>query len=185
MRHACALIIAVFSLVCCQPIEGANVKSMENDRREELVKLFDYEVQNRAFALISLQNLSENEEDPVKKEFWDAYLALEHLNQKKYHPYAKKYNLSQEPRFMASFKASLIVMAYNWFPSYTWKNLHEATDNHIKKLEEMAALADEENKDFFSYVVSQERAQLEAILLMINEKEPQAVELLCDFVAKH
>ena len=116
---------------------------MKTERLEELVKLFDYEVQNRAFALISLQNLSENEKDSVKKEFWDAYLALERLNQKKYLPFTSKFHISQEPRFMASFKA------------------------------------------FFSYIVSQERVQLKAIMLMRNGKERQAIELLSNFVVKH
>lgn len=185
MKQAFALIVAGFFLVSCQPIEGASKNNMKSERQQEFHKLFDYEVQNRAFALISLQTLSKKEENPVTKEFWDAYVALERLNQKKYHPFANKYNITQEPKFMASFKASLIVMAYNWFPSYTWKTLHEATAQHVKNLEKMATLAGEDDQEFFAYVVSQERAQLEAIMLMINGKEQQAVELLTDFAGKH
>ena len=184
MKHACVLIVAVFFLVCCQSIEGASANSMEIEKQEEFVKLFDYEVQNRALALISLQNLSKDEENPVKKEFWDAYLALECLNQKRYQPFANKYSITQEPKFMASLKASLLVKANDWFPSYIWETIHDAGSKYVEKLEEMATLADEDDKDFFSYVVSQERVQVEAIRLMINGKVQQAVELLSDFVAK-
>ena len=185
MKHAFSFVFTAFFLVCCSSIEGVNANSMESERQKKFVKLFDYEVQNRAFALICLQTLSKNEDNPVKKGFWDAYLTLERLNQKKYDPFAKKYNITQEPKFMASFKASLLVMAYDWFPSYSLKTMHKATVRHVKKLEKMATLADEADKEFFSYVVSQERVQAKAIMRMINGMEQQAVELLADFVAKH
>lgn len=185
MKHVYALVVAVFFLVFCLSIEGANAKSMESEKQKAFVEIFDDEVQNRAFALVGLKALSKNEESPLKKEFWADYIALEHLNQKKYHPFADKYNITQEPGGMASLKASLLVMANGWFPSYTWKTLHKATVKHVTKLEGLVKLASEEDKAFVDYVVNQEKVQAEAIKLMINGREQLAVELLSEFVAEH
>lgn len=185
MRHAFPLVATAFFLACCFPIEEVNANSMESKRHKEFLELFDYEVQNRAFALIALQTLAEKEDDPVRKGFWDAYLALERLNQEKYEPFTKSYGITQEPGFTTSLKASMLVFTYGWFPSYTLKTMHKATVQHVGKLEKMAALADEKDMTFFAYVVSQERIQAEAMLLMINGMEQKAAQLVADFVAKH
>lgn len=185
MKHAASLVVTTFFLASCFFIESANATGMESKRQKEFVELFDYEIQNRAFARIALQRISENEENLVKKAFWDAYLALESLNQDKYAPFARKYELTQEPGFLTSFKASMLVFSYNWFPSYTLKTMHKATVKHVGKLEEMAALAGKEDKTFAAYVVSQEKIQAQAFLLMVNGKDQQAAKLIADFVAEH
>jgi hypothetical protein len=182
MKKIIKWVLAVVIIASCQVNVVADIQKMNAEKQEEFLALLEYEIQNRAFALMSLKAISKIETDPFKNEFWDLYLSLEVLNQKKYQPVATKYNLDQKPNCLAQLKYYLLLSANKWFSSYVMDVMHSAANKYVVKLKRMEKLASDDERLFFSYVVEQEKVQLDAIGLMREGRSKDAVNLLSDFV---
>ena len=162
--------------------EIAPLKAVE----EKVLELFEMEVQNRAFALKSAQRMAAKVTSEEDKYFCNAWVAFEEFNQIKYAPYAKKYNLSQEPQMKANMQVGLAGLALDILPeSIAFKTMLEQTVNYNEKLKELRKIAPEEDKEFFEFVVDQEEAQIAGIQLCIEGKIKEAADLLTDFTKKY
>ncbi len=181
-KHIVTFFSAILAFSVCQSSGVGVVNSIDLKKKEKFVKLFDYEIQNRAFALNTMQDYLEGKEESADSQFWRAYLALEHLSKQKYQPIVVKYNIDQEPRFFTRVKIFWGVIAMKWLPGISLKTIHSATVKYISKLQILQALAKPDEADFFEYVVIQEKVQAESMGLMISGKQQQAIELLGSFI---
>ena len=124
-----------------------------------------------------------SEED---KYFTAAWVAFEEFLQKKYAPFAAKYNLSQEAGLIANIQVGLGVLGLNVLPNaIALKMALDQTVNYNEKLKELRSIAPEEDKEFFEFVVDQEEVQIAGIRLCIEDKMKEAADLVTDFIAKH
>lgn len=150
------------------------------------LKHFNYEVQNRAFALLGCKGMLAKASKPEDIMWYEAWKAFEEFQQEKYAPMAQKYGLSQAPTFFAKMQSSIgnVVASFlseKMMMSYMLKQ----TIKYVEQLEEMARLAPEEDKAFFNYVVEQERLQVDVLPLRIDGKNKESADLLLGFIDRH
>ncbi|MEO1270273.1 MAG: hypothetical protein AAFX99_19465 [Myxococcota bacterium] len=105
---------------------------------------------------------------------------FEEFNQDQYAPYAKKYNLSQEPRKNARIRASLPKMVADVFSDdmAVMEILLDRTIAYMEKLKKLQSLAPQEDSAFFAYVVEQEELQVKALTLRVEGKIEESTALL-------
>ncbi len=167
--------------------EGAvNKGPLNKDSHEQFLQLFDYEIQNRAYALNTISGQLEIIEATELKRFYKAYLALEHLNQQLYAPIAKTYQLEMSPRWWTRTRTQLgIWLAAMRSDISTLKFYHKIASNYLEQLQTLENLAPEESREFFAYVLDQEQVQAESLGLVVEGQILAAAELLESFVASH
>ncbi|WP_390617601.1 hypothetical protein [Maricurvus nonylphenolicus] len=152
---------------------------------KEFINLFDYEIQNRAFALASMEALVRTGDVNPNLEFFKAYLELEKLNQKKFSPVASKHQLSVEPRWWTRTRTRLGMCMSNIMPETSLKVIHKATVKYVAQLQALEAVSPEQDKAFFAYVVAQEQAQADAVGLLLAGEPDQGTALLTQFIAEN
>jgi len=155
-----------------------------NTASKEFIKLFDYEIQNRAFALNTMKTAAEDSANRALP-FFKAYLALEELNQKLYSPIATKHELNMMPRWWTRTRTTLGLWGAALLPDVGLKVAHRITVDYVPQLEELESLSPEEDKAFFNYVVAQEKAQADASGMILKGNVEQAAGILKSFVQKH
>ncbi len=168
-----ALIIIVI-FICCQPAIAE-----DNSR---FMALFSYEVQNRAFALLSVSGSEETRKDEIDGPFWAAYHRFEILNQHRYAAHADQYQIDMSPTTMTKTKNCLAGFIGSLFFETGLGIMRDATIPYIEKLKELKDLAKAEDKDFFNYVVMQEEIQAETLTLLIDNKHEEAVGVFNEFI---
>ena len=155
-------------------------------KEKKFMKLFDMEVQNRAFALKACINANDKASAEGDKIFFGAWLDFEEFLQKKYAPFAEKYELSQEPRSMANIQAGLGEIALNILPdSIMRKGMRDQTIKYLEKLKELPHIAPKEDAGFFDFVVKQEELQIDALQFWIEGNNEEAAKLLRDFMKEN
>jgi len=174
--------ISIISLAACLSSPISEEVAMKQGINKEFIKLLDYEIQNRAFALESMKvavEYGEGEEDlPFKK----AYLALEQLNQKHFAPIAEKYRLDMAPRLWTRTRTQAGLWISALMPETALKVIHSATLKYVTKLQELERLSKQEDKTFFCYVVAQEEVQAAAVGLVLDGEIELATNMLNRFV---
>jgi len=190
-----SIIITTFSVASCYAESNRNsnsdAKNMNNNQvisaqpdNKAFIELFDYEIQNRAFALNSMKTAAESSTNPALP-FFKAYLALEQLNQNHFSPIAKKHQLNMAPRWWTRTRTTLGLWGSALFPDIGLKVMHRVTVKYIPQLEALEDLSSAEDKKFFSYVVAQEQAQADASNLLLKGNIAQAAALLNNFVLQN
>jgi len=168
-----AILIAVMLLPC---------QTAWSDDNSRFMALFSYEVQNRAFALLSVSDAEATRKGEINGEFWAAYHRLEALNQQMYTAHANQYQIDMSPTSMTEIKNCLAGSIGNLFPETGISIMRDATIDYIEKLKELESLADPEDKAFFNYVVMQEEIQAQTLSLYIDKKYEEAVKVFDDFI---
>ena len=160
----------------CQNVE-------EVERQEAFIQLFDREVQNRAFALLSMSAISEKATEDGDKTFYNGWVAFEEFLQKKYKPYADKHGLSQAPQNKAKRQAFFGEIASDILPKRKfYKMMLNQTEDYLEKLKKLPELATDEDLEFARFVVKQEEAQIQAIKHRIKGENQEAADLFANFI---
>ena len=147
------------------------------------MELFDGELQNRAFALLSAERGLGNATSVGDKTFLGAWVDWERFLKERYAPYAKKYGLSQEPRSGAKMQASLGLLAAGILPDRKVMNLMlEQTISYVDKLRQLERVSTTEDRSFFRFVVEQEEAQVESLRFRANGEHQSAADVLRNFM---
>ena len=158
-------------------------KDEDAERQEAFLKLFDREVQNRAFALLSMTAISENVTEDGDKTFYNAWVTFEEFLQKQYKPYADKHGLSQEPRGTAKTQAFFGKLASDILPKKKfYKTMLSQTEDYLEKLKKLPEYATNEDLEFARFVVEQEEVQIQAIEHRIKGENQEAADLFADFI---
>ena len=153
------------------------------ERQEAFIQLFDREVQNRAFALLSMSAIAEKVTKDGDKAFYNGWVAFEDFLQQKYEPYATKHGLSQEPRGTARTQAFFGKLASDILPKRKfYKMMLNQTEDYLEKLKKLPELATDEDLEFARFVVKQEEVQIQAIELRIKGKNQEAADLFAAFI---
>ncbi|HAA18822.1 MAG TPA: hypothetical protein DCR93_21385 [Cytophagales bacterium] len=152
-------------------------------RQEAFIQLFDKEVQNRAFALLSMSAISEKVTEEEDKTFYYGWVAFEEFLQGKYKPYADKHGLSQEPRSKAKAEAFFGELASDILPKRKfYETMLDQTEDYLEKLKKLPGYATDEDLEFARFVVKQEEAQIQAIEHRIKGENQAAADVLADFI---
>ena len=149
-----------------------------------LEKIFQYEINNRAFAYQSISSLKEEMKNSEQAAFWRAYFELETLNKPLYEKMAAEYELTPD-KLLVGVKTFVTNIAFALFPKKMMSIMTDATIEYVEKLKQLPRLSKEEHKEFFTYVVLQENAQANALLHAREGEYDLAAELLENFVQKH
>ncbi len=158
-------------------------KNEDVERQEAFIQLFDKEVQNRAFALLSMSAIAEKVTEDGDKTFYNAWVAFEEFLQTKYKPYADKHELSQEPRGTAKTQAFFGKLASDILPKKKfYKMMLDQTEDYLEKLKKLPEYATNEDLEFARFVVKQEEAQIQAIAHRIEGENQEAADVLADFI---
>lgn len=172
------LALSIMMISACGTIEESS-----ETVPKELIEIFDYELQNRAFARGYFEELLVNDKENPAYSFFEAYYEMEMITQKKYAPYASKYNLETEARWWTRARMRLGMIMGDWFQDSFMKMMHKATIKYVEKLKKLEQLSPAEDLEFFRYVINQEQAQLDAVTHMVNGDMDKAVATINDFVA--
>ncbi len=151
---------------------------------QELLEIFDYELQNRAFARGTFEVILADDGENPKRRFFEAFYELEMITQKKYAPYAKKYDLDTEARWWTRVRTRLGLIAIDLAGDRFMKMMHNATIKYVSKLEKLPVLSPEEDRDFFEFVVAQEIVQANAVGYLVEGDLAKAIATINDFVLK-
>jgi hypothetical protein len=111
-----------------------------------------------------------------------AYLALENLNQQRFAPVAKKYHLDMGLRLWTRTHTQVGLWVTALMPETAMKTIHKATVKYVDQLQNLEQLAPQKDKYFFAYVVVQEKAQADAVGLLIAGKQDSGITLLSNFI---
>ncbi len=177
-------LLSIFLLLIS--FSGFSQTSSGSEQEKEFLELFDREVQNRAFALLSMGGIAEKTKKEEDKIFYNAWVEFEKFLQKKYKPYADKHGLSQEPRGTAKTQAFFGELASDILPKRKfYKSMLNQTGKYLEKLKKLPDYAAEEDLEFARFVVEQEETQIKAIEHRIEEENQEAADLLYAFMDKH
>ena len=177
------ILISTVSLAACQFNPVSEEVVMEQKVNKEFIQLLDYEIQNRAFALESMRVAVKDGKDDKNLPFKKAYLALELLNQQRFAHIAEKYQLDMKPRLWTRTRTQIGSWVSALMPRIALKFIHSATIKYVEKLKELESLSQQNDKDFFAYVVAQEEVQATAVGLVLAEKNWLATNMLNKFVS--
>jgi len=176
-------IISIMSLVACQFNPISEEKAVQQGINKEFIKLLDYEIQNRAFALETMKVAVEKNEGAEELPFLKAYLALELLNQQRFVPIAEHYQLDMAPRLWTRTRTQVGLLATALMPKTSLKAIHAATLKYVAQLQKLERLSQPKDRAFFAYVVEQEEVQAAALGLVLEGKIELATAMLDSFIA--
>lgn len=149
-------------------------------------KLFDMEIQNRAFAHESVEALGTRAATEVDKMVFADWLAIEVFLQRAHAPTVQKHGLSQKIRWQARVQSRLARIASAVLPDRMFAKVAlDGTERHLEKMRDLYKVAPDEDKTFFDFVVRQEQVQVDALKLRVEGKKREAAQLLADFTSSH
>ena len=157
------------------------LESKTEATEEMFKKVFQYEINNRAFAFKSILKLAEDSKGTEQEGFWQAYANMERLSQPKYEVMAEKYNLTVNTT-LVNLKSWSINIGMKLFPDKMMSTMTEATIKYVDKLAVLPELGRPEVKDFFNYVVEQEKTQADALILVQDKQYDKAADLINNFI---
>ncbi len=166
-------------------LAGSASSQAQTQNNAAFLSLFEGEVQNRAFALMFVQREEKFSNVPEQKELWKSYIEFEELNQFKFKPYADKYKFDMKPNLKSRFKAIAANMASKIFQETLFKITTESTIDYVEDLEKLAQLSMPQERNFFNYVVVQEKVQVTVLQLLNQKKWTEAAKVFTDFVKTH
>ena len=153
---------------------------------KRFLKLFDMEIQNRAFAYVSVEALGKRADNDVDKAVFADRLAFEVFLRRAYAPMAEKYGLTQTIRLPALLQARLAGFAWAVLPDRMFtKIVLDGTKKHLEKMRDLSSLAPDQDERFFDFVVRQEQVQVDSLKLRLEGKKRRAALILADFASEH
>lgn len=150
-------------------------------RKDRLNEVFQYEINNRAFAFQSVPRIAQSMDGTEQAIFWQAFVRLEELSRPRYAKMAEKYGLKVNTLLVRG-KTWAISLAMSLFPDKMMSVMTDATVKYVEKLKELPELAEPADRAFFEYVLAQEQAQAAALLLYRDGKYQQAADVLVSFI---
>lgn len=176
-----ALLLSCF---LATPVNAVDKQVVTTAIAPQFIKLLTYEIQNRAFALNSVGRFIEDRADEPDEKVWRSYFALEQLNRRKYRPVAEKFGIPQDATLITDARTWIGGVFFGLFPETATRIIRGATVSYVEKLEELERLAGSEDKEFFRYVVMQEKAQADALALLANGEAERAAAVIDAVVVK-
>ena len=125
---------------------------------------------------------SELRKSKADGQFWEQFLRLEELSHSKYQPVVEKHGLSMELALVYRIIMPVFMVLHRFFPRYTLNYMSDATNKYIPQLEELEQLAPSEEADYFRYVVLQEQAQAEGMMILRRGNPQEAADYLKAFI---
>lgn len=139
-------------------------------RSQQFLNGINYELQNRAFALIAIARIANRVQGTQEYIFWSAYESLERFNTPHYFAYAEKLGLDATPSFLTKAKASLISSTPSFLLDELLKLVYAKTKVYLEDLKQVHAQGTEADREFLDYMLAQEQVQIELMELAIKKQ---------------
>ncbi|MFF0384179.1 hypothetical protein [Streptomyces sp. NPDC004286] len=152
---------------------------------EEFTKAFDYELQNRAFALLSMSGIARRLKGDPRNAFWDGYVKLEHFNAPRYAEAARRWGFGDQPTQWTKIRGALIGATPKFMLQSLLKFAYPKTVEYLEDLRRMRGVGPDDGKEFLDYVVEQEILQIEMMQLALNERYASITRNLESFFRKY
>lgn len=157
------------------------VKSMLS---EDFISGMKYELQNRAFALRTIERIAVRVEGEPEHIFWSSYEKLEKFNTPCYAAYAKKLGLDTTPSSFTKAKASMISATPGILLDALLKLVYSKTQVYMQDLKKVRSLGPSEDNEFLNYMIAQEQVQIELMELAIKKRYGEIQPKIDSFI-KH
>lgn len=162
------------------------MSSLQTEPSDAFLKLFQHEVQNRAFALRAVASMASEVAAPEDVSLYSAWRDFEEFNQRRYAPYAARYGFSQSPGWTARLKASVAKLAETILSErQVLRFMHKETKKYAAKLAKITEIAPQDDKDFYEYVVRQEYFQVSVLEARLDGDASEATRLLKAFILEN
>ena len=158
------------------------INDANSDPGDEMLReLFQYEINNRAFARKTIPHIADTMKGSEEEAFWMAFSRLEKLSEPLYREMARKHDLEINT-LLVNLKTWSLNLAMRVAPNKTMKMMSDATEKYVEKLKLLPGLATPEDRAFFEYVLAQEQAQLQGVQLRNQGKYDEAAKVIDSFV---
>ncbi|WP_435220542.1 hypothetical protein [Streptomyces sp. Tue6028] len=152
---------------------------------EEFTKAFDYELQNRAFAMLSMSGIARRLKGDPQNAFWSGYVKLEQFNAPRYAEAARRWGLDDQPTQWTKIRGKAIGATPKFMLRSLLKFAYPKTVEYLEDLRRMRGVGPDDGKAFLEYVVEQEILQIEMMQLAMNERYAGITRNLESFFQKY
>ncbi|MFE3455768.1 hypothetical protein ACFXJ8_43370 [Nonomuraea sp. NPDC059194] len=152
---------------------------------KEFTKAFEYELQNRAFALRAMFGIARRLHGDPQNDFWGGYARLERFNVPRYAEAAQRWGLDPQPQTWTRIRGTVIGATPKFMLRSLLKFAYPKTVEYLEELRRMRGLGPDDGKAFLDYVVDQEVVQIEMMQLALNERYPEITRNLEAFFQKY
>ena len=146
-----------------------------------LREIFQYEINNRAFARKTIPYIAEMMKGSEEEGFWIAFSRLEKLSEPLYADMANKHGLEINT-LKVNIKTWTLNFAMRIAPGKAMKLRSDATLKYVEKLKLLPGLSNPDERAFFEYVLAQEQIQLKGVQLRNQGKYDDAADVINSFV---
>ncbi len=141
-----------------------------------------YEYGNRGRAYIGMAKMAQYSKGSDREAFYKAYYDLEVLNQQILDE--MKVELDVDYKANIFTRGGLTVLAYTSWRFISPEQLIDIIVPYIPKLQQLESLAQPHHKAFFSYIVAQEKLQLEACFKAQEESWDSGAAVIRNFLPR-
>ncbi|MCZ0983451.1 hypothetical protein O1L60_42285 [Streptomyces diastatochromogenes] len=152
---------------------------------KEFVKGFDYELQNRQFALISMSGVARRLNGDHRAAFWGGYSRLERFNLPRYEQAALRWGMDAKPTAWTRARGTLIGATPTFMLHSLLKFAYPKTVKYLKELRRVRGMGPEDGKAFLDYMVDQEVFQIEMMQLALDSRFSEITPKLEHFFGKY
>lgn len=152
---------------------------------DEAASLLAYEVQNRAYARLTLQSTANCRAKEPDAGFWAAYQSLETLNLARYQQALHALGASTQAKAFTRLRAWLSRPLFCHFTRQAVPLIRDATVRYTRKLETLPLTAAPETVEFLRYLVAQEQAQEQALTQLAAGEISEGTNTLVKFAQVH
>ncbi|WP_432062398.1 hypothetical protein [Streptomyces sp. S1] len=146
---------------------------------------FDYELQNRRFALISMSGIARRLHGDPRISFWGGYSDLERFNVPRYEEAARRWGRSAKPTAWTRVRGALIGATPRFMLRPLLAFAYPKTVKYLEDLRRVRGTGPEDGKAFLDYMVDQEVVQIEMMRLALDDRFSEIAPKLEDFFSKY
>ncbi|MFF2777404.1 hypothetical protein ACFVU3_21135 [Streptomyces sp. NPDC058052] len=151
----------------------------------EFSKGFDYELQNRQFALISMSGVARRLGRDPQVAFWGGYSELERFNVPRYEQAARKWGMNTEPTAWTKARGSLVGATPKFMLRSLLKFAYPRTVKYLDDLRRVRGAGPGDGRKFLDYMIDQEVVQIEMMRLALNQRFSEIAPELESFFRRY
>ncbi|MGW5780639.1 hypothetical protein [Streptomyces sp. NPDC003863] len=146
---------------------------------------FDYELQNRQFALISMSGVARRLHGDPQLSFWGGYSELERFNVPRYEQAAHRWGMNAKPTGWTKTRGTLIGATPKFMLRPLLKFAYPKTVKYLEDLRRVRGTGPKDGKAFLDYMVDQEVIQIEMMQLALSGRFSDIAPKLEEFFRKY
>ncbi|MER8041213.1 hypothetical protein ACWEP8_27050 [Streptomyces hydrogenans] len=152
---------------------------------KEFTKGFDYELQNRQFALISMSGVARRLDGDPRSSFWGGYSRLERFNVPRYEQAALRWGMDAKPTAWTRARGTLIGATPTFMLHSLLEFAYPRTVKYLEDLRRVRGTGPDDGLAFLDYMVDQEVVQIEMMQLALKGRFSEITPRLEEFFGRY